>query len=224
MKSRLEELRQQKFVGVAELAAVAARVLAESGPVQARGTVSELPDERMVRYYLTEGLLAPAEEKQGTASVFGYLHLLQLLAVKHLQAEHLPIRKIRELVEGRSERELERLLGLDAKAADKNAALSYLESLLTQTRPAHTTAPPPASAQSFARRRSIAPSAPQTAAPQSAPPAATWERIEIEPGLELHISSAYRPPGETKGLRRLAAAVVHAVGSYSRKLIGRGGK
>ena len=223
MKSRLEELRQQKFVGVAELAAVAARVLAESGPVQARGTVSELPDERMVRYYLTEGLLAPAEEKQGTASVFGYLHLLQLLAVKHMQAEHLPIRKIRELVEGRSERELERLLGLDAKAADKNAALSYLESLLTQTRPAHTTAPPPAGAQSFARRRSLPPAAPQSAE-QSAPPAATWERIEIEPGLELHISSAYRPPGETKGLRRLAAAVVHVVGSYSRKLIGRGGK
>src|SRR5918912_3326958 len=136
MKSRLDELRQQKFVGVAELAAVAARVLAERGPLQERGTVSELPDERMVRYYLTEGLLAPAEEKQGTASVFGYLHLLQLLAVKHLQAEHLPIRKIRELVEGRSERELERLLGVDARAASKNAALSYLESLLTQTPPA----------------------------------------------------------------------------------------
>jgi DNA-binding transcriptional MerR regulator len=225
MKSRLEELRQQKFVGVAELAAVAARVLAESGPVQARGTVSELPDERMVRYYLTEGLLAPAEEKQGTASVFGYQHLLQLLAVKHLQAEHLPIRKIRELVEGRSERELERLLGLDAKAADKNAALSYLESLLTQTRPAHTSPPPPANTQSFAKRRSVVPSMPQSAAPSPAPPtAATWERIEIEPGLELHISSAYHPPGETKGLRRLAAAVVHAVGSYSRKLIGRRGK
>ena len=114
-------MRQQKFVGVAELAGVAARVLAESGLVQARGTVSELPDERMVRYYLTEGLLAPAEEKQGTASVFGYLHLLQLLAVKHLQAEHLPIRKIRELVEGRRERELERLIGLDAKATDRKS-------------------------------------------------------------------------------------------------------
>jgi DNA-binding transcriptional MerR regulator len=225
MKSRLEELRRQRFVGVAELAAVAARVLAERGPVQARGTVSELPDERTVRYYLTEGLIAPAEEKQGTASVFGYLHLLQLLAVKHLQAEHLPIRKIRELVEGRSERELERLLGLDARATDKNAALSYLESLLTQTRPAHNIPPPAATAQSFgARQRGDASSAPLSAPSPAPPAAATWERIEIEPGLELHISSAYRPPLEAKGLRRLAAAFVHAVGSYGRQLIGKRGK
>ena len=220
MKRELEELRRQKFVGVAELAAVAARVLAEGGPVQARGTVSELPDERTVRYYLTEGLLAPAEEKQGTASVFGYLHLLQLLAVKTLQAQHLPIRKIRELVEGRSTRELERLLGVDAGPRDRNAALSYLESLLTQTqtRATHTTA--------AALRRSPSP---RSAVPPSPAPAATqttgtWERIEIEPGLELHISSSYRPPGETKGLRRLAAAVVHAVGAYSRKLIGNRGQ
>ena len=223
MKSALAELRQRKFVGVAELAAVAGRLLAQVGPVQERGTVSEVPDERTVRYYLTEGLLSPAEEKQGTASVFGYLHLLQLLAVKNLQAQHLPIRKIRELVEGRSERELERLLGVDAgKQTDKNAALSYLETLLTQTYAAPTTTPPPAAVlRGSAPQRPAAPSVPL---PLPGAVAGTWSRIEIEPGLELHISSAYRPPGEAKGLRRLAAAIVHAVGGYSRKLIGKRGK
>src|SRR5436305_4558148 len=141
MKSGAENLRQQKYVGVAELADMAARLLTEAGPIQERGTVREVPDERTVRYYLTEGLLSPAEEKQGTASVFGYLHLLQLLAVKSLQAQQLPIRKIRELVEGRSEHNLERLLGIEPKQASKHAALSYLESLLTQTRAVSPPAP-----------------------------------------------------------------------------------
>ncbi len=221
MKSRLAELRQRKFIGVAELADAAARVLAEGGPLQERGTVSELPDERTVRYYLAEGLLAPAEEKQGTASVFSYLHLLQLLAVKHLQAQHLPIRKIRELVEGRSERELERLLGVDAKSSDKSTALSYLESLLTQTRPAPM--PPPVAhlSMSAPQRIATATAAPSTVAPGQA--TGTWERVELEPGLELHIHSAYQPPA-TKGIRRLAAAVLRAIESYSRQLTGKRGK
>ncbi|HYX42402.1 MAG TPA: hypothetical protein VE821_11925, partial [Pyrinomonadaceae bacterium] len=161
-------------------------------------------------------------EKQGTASVFGYLHLLQLLAVKNLQAQHLPIRKIRELVEGRSERELERLLGVDAKQAGKHAALSYLESLLTQTH----AVPPPAPAAKFGT--GAAPSRAVQSAASPAPAASqatgTWERIELEPGLELHIHSAYRPPAEAKRLRRLAAAVVHVVTTYSRKLTGKRGK
>jgi hypothetical protein len=52
----------------------AAGILAEIGTTQDRGTVSAMPDERTLRYYLAEGLLSPAAEKQGTASVFGYLH------------------------------------------------------------------------------------------------------------------------------------------------------
>ena len=221
MKDALEGLRQRKYLGVAELADTAARVLAETGPVQERGTVSEVPDERTVRYYLTEGLLSSAEEKQGTASVFGYLHLLQLLAVKHLQAQHLPIRKIRELVEGRSERELERLLGVDAKQAGKHAALSYLESLLTQT---HAVPPPAPTAKLVSAAQSRAAQSAASPAPAASQATGTWERIELEPGLELHIHSAYRPPAEAKRLRRLAAAVVHIVTTYSRKLTGKRGK
>lgn len=221
MVGGLAELRRTKFVGVAELAAAAARVLAEGGPVQARGTVSELPDERTVRYYLAEGLLAPAAEKQGTASVFGYLHLLQLLVVKNLQAQHLPIRKIRELVAGRSERELERLLGGDEKTADKNAALNYLETLLTQARPAAML--PPAAPTSMNAQRTAA-ATPAPAAPTASQATGTWARVELEPGLELHIHSAYQPPAAAKGIGRLTAAVLRAIEAYRRKLTGKRGK
>ncbi|HEV7902928.1 MAG TPA: MerR family transcriptional regulator [Pyrinomonadaceae bacterium] len=222
MSAQLEKIRSQKYIGVVELARQAARILAEIGTTQDRGTVSEMPDERTLRYYLAEGLLSPAAEKQGTASVFGYVHLLQLLVVKKLQSEHLPIRKIKELVDGRTGRELERLLGLDAKAGAKNEALSYLEKLLTRsTSPANA---PPADAsrnQNFASP-AAAPHrpTPNLASERQAAPSspASWSRVEIEPGLELHVRGDYAPPAETKGVRQLTRLILNVLEAY------RGGK
>jgi DNA-binding transcriptional MerR regulator len=217
MKSSLEKMRQTKYVGVAELAGEVARILSESGLAQERGTVSEVPDERTIRYYLTEGLLSPAEDKQGTASVFSHRHMLQLLVVKKLQSEHLPIRKIRDLVAGRTERELERLLGVEGSTTVKNEALSYLEKLLMKP-----TAPPsPQSPQAFRPSPSSAAQAGSAPlAPHSSPMSAgngTWSRLEIEPGLELHVHDQYQPPREARGLRRLTQIVLRVIESHGQK-------
>jgi len=212
MSAHLENLRSRKYVGVVELAKQAAILLAEIGTTQDRGTVSEMPDERTLRYYLAEGLLSPATDKQGTASVFGYQHLLQLLVVKKLQSEHLPIRKIKELVDGRTERELERLLGLDAKAGAKKEAHSYLEKLLTRsTSPASPTSPRRQNLSNPAAlsRISTSNSNSRQTAPSSGP--ANWKRVEIEPGLELHVRGDYALPVETKGIRRLARLILKAL-------------
>lgn len=211
MRDALEKMRGEKYVGVAGLAVEAAKILTESGLAQERGTVTEVPDERTVRYYLTEGLVSPAEEKQGTASVFGYRHLLQLLVVKKLQAEHLPIRKIRDLVDGRTERELERLLGAEGgAAAKKNEALSYLEQLLTKpSAPPQSAPPPPRSVMS-------PPPAPRSSS-QSTGSAGTWSRVELEPGLELHVHDQYRPPREARGLRRLTRLILRVIESQGQK-------
>jgi DNA-binding transcriptional MerR regulator len=222
MKSTLEKMRQTKYVGVAELAVEAARILTESGLAQERGTVSEVPDERTIRYYLTEGLVPPAEDKQGTASVFGYRHLLQLLVVKKLQSEHLPIRKIRDLVDGRTERELERLLGTEESPAVKNEALSYLEKLLIKP----TTPPSPQATQAVRPPLSMnSLSSPAPEAMQQSPQMSvggTWSRIEIEPGLELHVHDQYQPPREMKGLRKLTQSVLRVIESYGQKIRKRG--
>jgi DNA-binding transcriptional MerR regulator len=204
MKERITQSRERNFIGVADLADEAASILTESGPSQDRGTVSEVPDERTVRYYQSEGLLSPAEEKRGTASVFGYRHLLQLLVVKKLQSEHLPIRKIRELVQSRKESELERLLGIESdapagKPSARNDAMSYLETLLTS------------SPASLPKTASYPPAPPPMAASMASASLPTqsgvWERTEVEPGLELHIRHDYRPPTDTKGLRRLTSLI-----------------
>ena len=201
MKHPVESQRGKKYVGLPEFARAAADVLEELGIEQERGTVSLVPDERTIRYYLAEGLIQPSSEKQGTASVFGYLQLLQLVVVKKLQAEHLPIKKIRELVNGKDEQQLESLLGVTAsprKRSDETEAKRYLESLLA---PAMTLSASVdrAKPRSPAKQMSPAPTAPPAANDQSV----SWQRVEIEPGLELHIRSDYSPPtssGSTKGL------------------------
>ena len=181
----------KRYVGLPEFARVGAEILAELQLEQHRGTVTSVPDERTIRYYLAEGLIQTPEEKQGTASVFSYLNLLQLLTVKKLQAEHLPIRKIRELVAGKSEQELETLLGVRGPSGRKTEAKRYLESLLA-TAPA---APPP---------MEMAAAPPQDlAAPHS------WQRVEIEPGLELHVRSDYSPPATTGKTRSLLERAIH---------------
>jgi DNA-binding transcriptional MerR regulator len=201
----------KKYVGLLEFARAGEQILAEMGLEQARGTVTSVPDERTIRYYMAEGLIQTPGEKQGTASLFSYLNLLQLLTVKKLQAEHLPIRKIRELVTGRSEQELEMLLGVGTLTARKNRdtdAKRYLESLL-----APESAPP---------RSMMAAAAPAPAAPSPPPPpqhvdqSASWQRIEIEPGLELHIRSDYAPPATSGKIKSLLEKAIHRITQITR--------
>jgi DNA-binding transcriptional MerR regulator len=201
----VEKERGRKYVGLPEFAQTGERILSELELEQERGSVTNVPDERTIRYYLAEGLIRSPEEKQGTASVFGYMNLLQLVAIKKLQAEHLPIRKIRELVAGKSEQELESLLGIGGPAGKKSReseAKRYLESLLAPSMPAKV--------ETFGSVSARAPT-PIQAAPlaQQAEQSPSWQRVEIEPGLELHIRSDYTPPTTSAKSRSLAERVIH---------------
>ena len=217
MKHPVEHERGKKFVGLPEFAAVCERVMSALDFEQVRGTVTSVPDERTIRYYLAEGLIQSSEERQGTASVFGYLNVLQLVAVKKLQAEHFPIRKIRELVYGKSEQELETLLGVGTQSgrrANDSEAKRYLESLLA----------PSVSRASSSNARAAArkPAQPTAAAQQSIPApvneqTAVWQRLEIEPGLELHIRSDYIPPGSSARTRGLTERIRAVMNRYWRR-------
>lgn len=213
MSDELSGQRREKYAGVAELAAAAARLIDRFVPAQERGSVTEVPDERTVRYYLSEGLLSPSTEKQGTASLFGYQHLLQLLAIKRLQAEGLPIRKIRELIAGRSERELERMLGVEGPPRERgvkpsNAALTFLESLLPGSARHNETPTGSLSLMSPPPSHPAAPSPP--AVKQS------WLRVKIEPGLELHLREDYRVSPDLRERQRLARLILKEIERHAR--------
>ena len=211
MKEKLKSFRGQKFIGTTQLADTAARLITGFVPRQERGSVTEVPDERMVRYYSGEGLISPPEGKQGLSAIYGYGHLLQLLVIKRLQAEHLPIRKIKELVEGKSERELEQLLGMEGESPKKNAATEYLESLLKPRASATQIPPPPPMPAARKRVSAVVATAQQTPGPTSVN---AWSRIEVEPGLELHVRGDYRLPEDVKEKQRLTRRMLSEIENH----------
>jgi DNA-binding transcriptional MerR regulator len=212
MRGKISDLRSQKYVGAIELADEAARLLDQFVPRQERGSVTEVPDERMVRYYSSEGLIAAPEGKQGSAAVYGYAHLLQLLAVKKLQADHLSIKNIRELVEGKAERALEQILNIGGSGRTdrpRNSATEYLESLL---KPA-ASAPSPAIVPSAPLRRTTTG---QIQDPAGAATNSAWARLEIDPGLEIHVRDDYRPPDDSRERQRLGRRLLNAIENFGR--------
>ncbi|MEQ1859248.1 MAG: MerR family transcriptional regulator [Chthoniobacteraceae bacterium] len=75
----------------------------EHDVVPASGQAGERVSERNIRFYRTCGLLdAPAAGVNG----YGERHFLQLVAIRLLQAQGLPLRKIRDLLFGRPTAEL----------------------------------------------------------------------------------------------------------------------
>jgi DNA-binding transcriptional MerR regulator len=76
---------------------------------QADGRVSAAPDVRTIRYYGTLGLVDRPSIVEREAR-YARRHVLQLVAIKALQAQGLPLGKIQERLYGRSNLELENLL------------------------------------------------------------------------------------------------------------------
>jgi DNA-binding transcriptional MerR regulator len=86
---------------------------AQHGVRPANGQAAETISERTIRFYRTMDLVDPPVG--GTLGGFTEKHRLQIIAIRLLQAQGLPLRRIRELLYGRSFadlREIERR-GLD---------------------------------------------------------------------------------------------------------------
>ena len=142
---------------------------------QVRYRVTDLPTERTLRYYITQGLVDPPSGKKGTSSLYGYRHLLQVLAVKYLQSQYLPLKKIRTLLRGRSNRELELLL------PDSKTHRASLDTVLKDGGAD--------GARDFPARR---PSA----------GGERWRRVKVRAGLEIHFREDIRAPQDPEELRK----------------------
>jgi len=77
--------------------------------------VADRPSVRTVRYYATLGILdRPLGYRAGSAR-YGRRHLLQYLAVKALQAEHMALPEIQRRLYGLSDSDLERVVAAAAR-------------------------------------------------------------------------------------------------------------
>lgn len=81
--------------------------------------VRQTADERTARYYTTTGVLSSPLRYDGRRALYGERHVLELLAVKRLQADGLTLEDARERMRGRPDAELLKLTGLDRRAFDE---------------------------------------------------------------------------------------------------------
>lgn len=110
-----------------ELSLEVSRLLEEKAllEAQADGRVAAAPDARTVRYYGTLGLVDRPAIVEREAR-YGRRHVLQLVAVKALQARGLPLAEIQARLYGRSNSELETLLSAVSQERPRPAGIRAL--------------------------------------------------------------------------------------------------
>jgi len=118
-----------------ELSDRVANELAERGLLGAArdARVSAAPDARTVRYYTTLGLL-DRPRIEGRQARYGERHLLQLLAIKALQALDLPLAEIQQRLYARSDAELKAMVDALAAQAREQAAAKRLQAPIAALR------------------------------------------------------------------------------------------
>lgn len=178
-------------------------------PVQPNDRVTETLSERTLRYYISQGLVDRPSGKEGAAALYGYRHLLQLLAIKRLQASYLPVRKIREILPNSSDKELKAIIlgGAQVGAitasslSTRDSAIAFLESI-AQGEPTTLSFQESRSPQSISTasiRSSPRSSGSDTATSVPEP----WERFVLDDGIELHIRSDRKGSLRKSEIRRL---------------------
>ncbi len=95
---------------IGELAEHAADALRAPGQPRS-GRVRDMPGERLIRWYTTIGLVDPPLSRRGRIARYGRRHLLQLVAVKRMQATGMSIADIQATLTGATDTMLEEAAG-----------------------------------------------------------------------------------------------------------------
>jgi len=102
---------------ITELADASAAALDELSIAARNGQVRDRPDVRTIRYYGTLGLIDPPAEMTGRTARYGDRHLLQVLAVKAVQARGDSLADAQRTLVGASDEELRSAIGPGLPAA-----------------------------------------------------------------------------------------------------------
>jgi DNA-binding transcriptional MerR regulator len=175
-------------------------------------TIEELAEQaqtsvRTVRYYITENLL-PGPGSRGKGAAYTEEHLQRLRLIRRLTERRAPLAEIRDVMARVTDDEVRALLAEEdarAQTLDATQAVSpkaYIAALLDR---AHA---PQTPSQRKPQRASYAPTTaplrvppppqtPPTSPASGATQASAWRRVELAPGVELHIAEEaerrYRP-------------------------------
>ncbi|MCG8422542.1 MAG: helix-turn-helix domain-containing protein [Proteobacteria bacterium] len=110
IRDRLLSELEQDDLSIEQLVSRTEELLAVLAPRQTRYKVSERPDVRTIRYYTSRSLLPRPVGYQGGRARYSGSHLVRLLLIKKLQAEHYNLRKIAAELENKDDRAVLRAL------------------------------------------------------------------------------------------------------------------
>src|SRR5579859_7454093 len=100
-----------------QLGAQTAAALAERYEGAPNGRIRDVPDRRTIRYYTTLGILDRPAEMRGRTALYNRRHLMQLVAIKRLQARGLSLAEVQSKLLGLTDAALARLADLPASPA-----------------------------------------------------------------------------------------------------------
>lgn len=150
---------------------------------------------RLVRHYTSVGMV-DEPLKEGRYALYTYRHLLQILIVRRLLAEGYGASAIDRFAKSKDNSELEALLqgGIQLTLTTANPALVFLEqiqkrqSLPSVTQMPSTSSPPTVKSSPYATSSSIS---------------SQWTRLEIIPGLEIHVRDDFIYPSSPQEQQNL---------------------
>lgn len=114
------ELRKsdQRNLSLDELITVTQELLTLIAPVQTRYKVSETPDSRTIRYYISQGLMPKPLNYSGGRANYDSIHVLTLLFIKKAQSAHFSLRQIKQKLERYAKQYQHSTKGYKAKLLD----------------------------------------------------------------------------------------------------------
>jgi DNA-binding transcriptional MerR regulator len=134
--------RNESLWTIHELGAQVALALSVEYEGPPNGRVRDIPDQRTIRYYTTLGLMDRPAEMRGRTALYGCRHLLQLVAIKRLQARGLPLSAIQQQLLGLGDAALRNLAQLPDGAETPDASGSASPPPTTVSREPFWTATP----------------------------------------------------------------------------------
>lgn len=159
-------------------------------------TVDELADQtgvpvRTVRYYISEGLL-PGASGRGKAASYTRGHVDRLRLIRRLTERRVPLAEQRERLSQLSSAQVQALLAQEEKQAEElrvaetETPADFIGALLRHAQAARGR---PSEAMSPSRSAPLPSRRGTTRGWQVPASGESWQRIQLVPGLELHVRS-----------------------------------
>lgn len=176
------------------LTAIAGAILDAAAVTPLNAAARAVPSERTIRFYVTRGIVTPPEGR-GTAAVYGYRHLLQVLGVKLRQMEGGTLTSIaRDLADTPGdvlERRIASVLGTSLPAPERLTLGKDVPTGRVGRAVASWLREPEEGTQEFV--------------------ASDWRRIVVARGLELHVAADHPLARLGPSDREVASLVREAV-------------